>query len=549
MKMDETKICIGIDLGTTNTSAAYSTLSVDGQISVVDLEIRQKGRGSQRTFDTLPSIMYVKENGDVVVGREAQDLKENSIMSSSENVRYLENVKRYMGTQQKFVLDNTTYTPIDVATEVLKHVRNYSQIKTMRSDYYTIITVPANFNTDQRTDTMEAARRAGFENIELYDEPKAAILSFLHEESQKRQNKQLDVSTKKRILVIDIGGGTCDISVEDVVEKDGQYVFAHMAVGRENLGGVDFDRRIGDELAKSKLRGIRLNDAEIASLRDMGQKIKESLSDNIEDFVWDNYDGDKSALYEQPDWLDIIEEENFECSQMREIGGQQITFTMDIRELVNAINPLIYQIEELPAANKEQRELNKNMESLINTTLADHEIDVDSIDVIFLTGGMAKCLPLRAALYELYQKPIVSPSETFLAVSRGAALVNKYRSIDETSKDLMPNAVMMEMEDGSLRTLIKMGEQVPVAKTVDGVFKTVSRNGVAIRLFEGKNEFDSQLRKINNLYRITFDEAQFPGREFKIDYKVDKTKRIMFTITFLDNGDTYNIDGQIREGK
>ena len=168
MKMDETKICIGIDLGTTNTSAAYSTLSVDGQISVVDLEIRQKGRGSQRTFDTLPSIMYVKENGDVVVGREAQDLKENSIMGSAEEVRYLENVKRYMGTQQKFVLDGTTYTPIDVATEVLKHVRNYSQIKQMKSDYYTIITVPANFNTDQRTDTMEAARRAGFENMPIF---------------------------------------------------------------------------------------------------------------------------------------------------------------------------------------------------------------------------------------------------------------------------------------------------------------------------------------------------------------------------------------------
>ena len=549
MKMDETKICIGIDLGTTNTSAAYSTLSINGKISVEDLLIRQKGRGSQRTFDTLPSIMYVKDNGDTVVGREALDLKENSIMSSDEDVRYFENVKRYMGTQQKFILDGKTYTPIDVATEVLKHVRNYSQIKTMKSDYYTIITVPSNFNTDQRTDTMEAARRAGFENVELYDEPKAAILSFLHEESEKREGKELDISTKKRILVIDIGGGTCDISVEDVVEKDGQYVFAHMAVGRENLGGVDFDRRIGDELAKSKLKGIKLNDAEIASLRDMGQKIKEALSDSIEDFVWDNYDGDKAALYEQPDWLDIIEEEDFECSQLREIGHQPINFTMNIREFVNAINPLIYQIEEIPAANKEEREHNKNMETLINTTLMDHDIDVDSIDVIFLTGGMAKCFPLRAALYELYQKPIVSPSKPFLAVSKGAALVNKYRSIDETSKDLMPNAVMMEMEDGSLKTLIKMGEPVPVAKTVEGTFKTVSGNGVAIRLFEGKNEFDSQLRKINNLYRITFDEAQFPGREFKIAYKVDKTKRINFTITFLDDGKTYDIDGQIREGK
>ena len=113
----------------------------------------------------------------------------------------------------------------------------------------------------------------------------------------------------------------------------------------------------------------------------------------------------------------------------------------------------------------------------------------------------------------------------------------------------MPNAVMMEMEDGSLRTLIKMGEAVPVSKTVDYTFKTVSRKGVAIRLFEGKNEFDSQLRKINNLYRIAFEENHMPGREFKIAYQVDKTKRINFIITFLDNGDTYNIDGQIREGK
>ncbi|MBQ2988573.1 MAG: Hsp70 family protein [Clostridia bacterium] len=549
MKMDETKICIGIDLGTTNTSAAYSTLSVNGKISVEDLLIRQKGLGSQRTFDTLPSIIYIKQNGDIAVGREAVDLKDNSIRSSSEDVRYLENVKRYMGTQQKFVLDGKTYTPIDVATEILKYVRNYTQIKTMKSDYYTVITVPANFNTDQRTDTMEAARRAGFENVELYDEPKAAILSFLHEESEKREGRALDISTKKRILVIDIGGGTCDISVEDVVERNGEYVFTHMAVGRENLGGVDFDRRIGDELARSNLRGITLNDAEIASLRDMGQKIKEALSDSIDDFIWENYDGDKAALYEQPDWLDIIAEEEFECSQMREINHQPINFTMNVREFVNAITPLIYQIEEIPAANREQHEHNKNMETLIHTTLSDHDIDVDSIDVIFLTGGMAKCLPLRAALYELFQKPIISPANPFLAVSKGAALVNKYRSIEDNSKDLMPNAVMMEMDDGSLKTLIKMGEPVPVEKTVEETFKTVSGSGVAIRLFEGKNEFDSGLRKINNLYRITFSEAQFPGREFKIAYKVDKTKRINFTVTFPDNGETYHIDGQIREGK
>jgi molecular chaperone DnaK (HSP70) len=231
---------------------------------------------------------------------------------------------------------------------------------------------------------------------------------------------------------------------------------------------------------------------------------------------------------------------------MREIGGRQINFTMTASDFINTISPLIYTLDDGPTANREERELNKNMQELISATLSDHDIDESTIDVIFLTGGMAKCLPLRAALFELYGKPIISPEEPFLAVSRGAALVNKYRNIDESSKDLMPNAIMMEMDDGSLKTLISMGEPVPVSKQVDQTFKTVSRKGVAIRLFEGKNEYDSQLRKINSLYRITFDELQAPGRVFKIAYKVDKTKRISFTLTFLDNMDTYNIDGQAR---
>ena len=113
----------------------------------------------------------------------------------------------------------------------------------------------------------------------------------------------------------------------------------------------------------------------------------------------------------------------------------------------------------------------------------------------------------------------------------------------------MPNAVMIEMSNGRLKTLVEMGAQVPVTNTVPETFKTVSRNGVVIRLFEGKNEFDSQLRRINNLYVIKFPEPQKPGREFKIKYSVDRTKRISFTITFIDTGEEHVINGQIREGK
>lgn len=543
LEMDENKICIGIDLGTTNTTVA---IMAPGQADPRDLPIMQKGHGTSRTETILPSILYRKIDGSEVVGNEAEDLKESSISGSQDEIRYLENTKRYMGTKQTFSIGDKTYSPIDVATAILAHVKKYSQINKIRGDYYTIITVPAKFRTDQRNATLEAAKKAGFKNVELYDEPKAAILSFLHEDSRRFDDKLLDLSTPKRILVIDIGGGTCDISVEDVKQDGDKYVFAHMAVGREDLGGIDFDTRIGDELAKGKVTGVQLNAADIAALRSTGQKLKERISDDIYYFICEEYDGDEAELYKTDNWLDILEKEDFSRQSSIYIGNDQVTFTLDVRGLFNSISALIYQTSDEVAVNKDEREKNKNMESLVNATLSDYDISLDSIDMIFLTGGMAKCFLLRAALYEIFQKPIISPSDPFYAVSRGASLVNRYKSIDESSSDLMPNAVMMDMDDGRLETLVEMGEQVPVTKTVDREF-TAGATGVVIRLFEGKNEFDSQLRRINNLYVIKFDEPA-PNRKFKIAYTVDRTKRIKFTITFLDNNEEYEIDGQIKEG-
>lgn len=551
-QMDKTKICVGIDLGTTNTSAAYSRLTTDGQIEIVDLDILQKGRGAKSQPELLPSILYQKSATEDVVGNEAKDLKEESISAADSEVRYLENTKLCMGTRTPLPLGGKTYTPIDVASMLLSHVKHYSNIKRMNGDYYTIITVPANFNTDQREDTLEAARRAGFSNVELYDEPKAAILSFLHAESRKREGRMLDVTSKKTILVIDIGGGTCDICVEDVEEKDGQYIFYHRAVGRENLGGADFDKRIGDALAQKTLKGITLTKSESASIRAIGEKVKMDISDEIDYFAYSCNAGDgyEIPLHETRDWLDVFAEENYICSLSLNIRGKTETFSMDVYEFFDAIKPLIYNVSGSKAVNKTERDRRKNIQSLIEDTLSEKNIDIDTVDLIFLTGGMAKCFPLRAALFELYGKPIISPDKPFLAVSRGAALVNKYPNVDAEASDIMPNAILIEMADGHLKPLVNMGQKVPVTDIkVPGTFRTSSQNGVVIRLFEGKNEFDSQLRRINNRYAIKFSEPKELDREFEIGYSVDKTKRIQFTITFLDTGERYEIASQTEEGK
>ena len=100
-------------------------------------------------------------------------------------------------------------------------------------------------------------------------------------------------------------------------------------------------------------------------------------------FCWENYDEEYSPeLYDDPNWLDILENNLEEVQISREIAGETIHFKMGIRELVNSINPLIYQGDSV-VTNKDERERNKNMESLIGNTLRDHDIDIDSIDYIF----------------------------------------------------------------------------------------------------------------------------------------------------------------------
>ena len=520
-RFDNTRMCIGIDLGTTNTTVAISRTNTRGDIVVEDAEIHQVG--SNRPSVTLPSILFVKD-GKEYVGNRALDLKEHYIKESSGNPPYLENTKRYIGTQKKFEIGNKEYTAIDVAAKILETVKSDPKIKRI-PDAYVCITVPANFNTDQRNNTKEAAKRAGFFDVELREEPKAAILSFLHEENEKRELKQLDVTTKKEILVIDIGGGTCDICVE-VVEKNnlGGYNFLSLAEGRDNLGGADFDVRIALYLMKKyDIDILNLSDSVRAQMQYIGQMFKETLSRNIDDYIYDEYDGIQQDFIQSPTWKQELEDV-LPVSSSHTINGRMIEFELSAVEFFEVISPLVYH-SEADIRNKDEREEYKNMEDLVRKTL------------------------LKAAMQEVFGKQIVSPDKPLLAVSRGASLMNKYESEDSGMTERMSRSIMIETISGRFKQLISAGEVVPVSRTVEETFKTTSRNGVVIRLFEGKDEFDNQLRKLNNVYTIEFPSVCELNREFQIKYSVDRTKQLKFEITFLDDKSTYIIEAQVREDR
>ena len=98
-KMDPTKVCIGIDLGTTNTSVAYSEMRSDGSIELRDLEIVQRGLYNNNAI--MSSILYIDEKGEKLIGHEAEQKKEQDIAWGKEDIRFFENTKRYMGSSWK----------------------------------------------------------------------------------------------------------------------------------------------------------------------------------------------------------------------------------------------------------------------------------------------------------------------------------------------------------------------------------------------------------------------------------------------------------------
>lgn len=542
--IEKNRMCIGIDLGTTNTTVCISRVDTNGIILLEDCEIRQRSEQNERNQDRLPSIMYVKSDGKEVVGHEARELKKASITSSDIKARYIENSKRFIGTTRKWNIDGKEYSAIDVAEKILTHVKKFSRVRELMSDSDIYITVPANFDTDQINNTLEAAKKAGFTNVQLRAEPKAAILSFLHEEMGKREHKQLDISTPKRILVVDIGGGTCDICIEDVcIKSNGSYAFEHKAVGRDNIGGIDFDVRIADYLA-TKYCDFELTKSDQAILIESAQTIKETLSSRIAYFIEDEFDGDFEYVYTSNEWkTKIADAEEVILSQT--LSGGKINFKVSVEEFCNAIIPLIQKGATIHTNNKDERDAHKNMQELIQNTLDENGIDKDSIDIIFLTGGMSKCFVLKAALYEQLKKPIIVPSDPMLAVSRGAALMNKYDHEDIVSHDIMPRSILIETNSGHLKKLVSMGERVPITKMVDEIFTTTSRTGVIIRLFEGKDEYDNQLRKLKSVYKLTYEPREV-GREFQIEYTIDKTKRIKFTLHFRDDDNMYDIEAQVK---
>ena len=242
---------IGIDLGTTNSVVAV--MEKNGPFVVPN------SLGERIT----PSVVGVTKSGDILVGKKA---KRGAIMNVGRTVF---SIKRHMGTNHRVRIEGKEYTPQEISGMILQKLKQDTQDYFGEEITQAVITVPAYFTEAQRAATKDAGEIAGLNVRRIIDEPTAAALAY-----------GLDRDEDQILFVYDLGGGTFDVSIIEIISG----VFQVRAIsGNTHLGGDDFDKRIVDYLVDlfKEENGVDLSEDPIAKqrLREAAEEAKIELSE------------------------------------------------------------------------------------------------------------------------------------------------------------------------------------------------------------------------------------------------------------------------------
>ena len=387
------RIKYGIDLGTTNSAIA--------EINKGKSEIRKNLNGG----DTTPSCVGFRKN--VVVGVKAANSlradKSRALKSGKQGAEnFFVEFKRTMGTDSKYFSENMNknYSSEELSSEVLKTLKAQVQ-ENFKS---VVITIPAMFTDPQKSATIEAAKLAGFPQVELLQEPIAAASAFGVDEEVK----------DGKILVFDFGGGTfdvCLISIEDgimQVEDTG---------GDNWLGGKNLDEAVIDKILTPWIQENYKIDSYL------NDEVKKSLLNNV------------LKYYAEPAKIELsFSDESEVTSDLGEFPdddeGNEIELDLVINkdQMKSALEPIFQKAIDITIDLLKRNKLKGN--------------DLESL---LLVGGPTFSPVLR----DMIKKQICAPNtkvDPMTVVARGAAIYASKFDIDEEIKDEVRDETKIQLD-------------------------------------------------------------------------------------------------------
>ncbi|MBC1806900.1 molecular chaperone HscC [Listeria sp. FSL L7-0993] len=444
---------LGIDLGTSNSLVAYWNEDKAELIPNVFGEV------------LTPSVVGVDDNGEFLIGKIAKE----RLTSHPDKTAAV--FKRFMGTEKNYYLGKQAFSATDLSSFVLKSLKADAEKFLGETCTDAVISVPAYFNNSQRKATIDAAFLAGLKVERLISEPTAAAIAYgIHEQNDTT------------LMVIDIGGGTFDVSILEMFDGVMQVI----AIGGNNyLGGEDFTSVIiEDFLSKNDLKKDNLSAEDFASLYKQAEDAKKSVCH----------------------------------AKTGEITLNEMNYTITEKQFEIISQPLILKLREP-----------------IIQALKDADLKPVDIEQVVLIGGATKMPVIKSFTSKFLGKiPFmhINPDETVgLGAAVQAALKERHESLEEfvltdvcahtlgteIVKEIGPN----RYQEGIFSPIIERNTTIPVSRVENYYTISDNQSHIEFGVYQGESRNVKDNLKLGELL-VSLPPETKAGSKMEVRFTYDK---------------------------
>lgn len=446
---------VGIDLGTTNTLVC----------------INHKGKEKCLRFgamdsEMLPSCIYVDEEKKIYVGEDAQE--EGTL--DPEN--FISSAKTHMGTAWTRECNGISFTPTDVATEILKVVKD-KVVDTLGLDedevINAVITVPAYFNGSQRDKTRKAGNEAGLNVTKILAEPTAAAVAFIE-----------DSEAEDKVFVVDFGGGTFDLSVLEE-DEDENYRACYAPGGDKNLGGDNIDKLLVDGIIKWFRDET---DIDLSSFEKSGASDKYEYLSALAKI---RREAEKAKIK-----LSKKSEAEIRIPNFARINGKFEDFNIILnRNRMEAWCEPVF----------------KRVEQLIREYIHKEKINIDEIEHIVLVGGSCYIPKVKEIVETIFGKKTNTSMDLSTMVAKGACIVaNSLEGVDGGDGpefiDVVAHSLGVEVKGKKFVKMLSRGTRISKGEKCFSTkeFTTTydNQDSISVNVYEtADDENETDVRKLS----------------------------------------------------
>ena len=440
----------GIDLGTTNTVISYfdenkSKILTDG------------------AFKLIPSKIYISPDNKIYCG--------NYIPIGAKNI--INSFKVNIGKEYNLIRNNKEYNISDILNIFINYIKSLILKKFPELiEIEAVITVPSNFSDNQREIIREAFINNNFLVIRIINEPSAASLAY-----------GLNQVGENKIMVIDTGGGTMDITI---LEREDNFFQVLHSEGLNDLGGDNFTNIIVNYIIeKLDISGISKD-----SLFYTAQRIKEKLS------YQDHY-----------------------ITNIKNVGIE-----LSLKQFNKLSSKLLQRVDDL-------------LSNIIKT--------YEGIEYFILVGGSSKMKILQDKIYDVTgKKPWIHPNLESV-VSEGAALyagiIKGYYKSERNVLlvDVLPLSLGIETVDGNFSIIIPKNTPLPAKRSQKYTTDTPGESTIKIKIYQGERKIANKNTLIGE---IEFNKVSLTGMPIiEIIFRVDLNGIINVIVLDKKSGSELNI--------